>query len=189
MLSEVDTAKSEKVEKQVLELWDRIYQTWMTSETTNGPKVTPTAVTTTWEAFIEDIQTSPEIFNLNGIIEFVKQNLGMLMSLMDSIWGIVKGNISLVIGSFSAFISVLLGGGTAVLNFILNMVRILFIRNVCRFLVPFFQPTVISNINKFKWIKISDRLHFLFHKSGISYHARIGILCANNKINCIADAI
>lgn len=44
------------------------------------------------------------------------------MSLLDSIWVILKGNISLVLGSVSAFISVLLGGGTAVLNFILNMV-------------------------------------------------------------------
>lgn len=59
MMSEVDPIKSEKLEKQVLELFDRLYQAWMTSETTNGPKVTTNAVTSSWEAFIEDIQKSP----------------------------------------------------------------------------------------------------------------------------------
>ena len=44
------------------------------------------------------------------------------MSLLESVWVIVKGNIGLLLGSFSAFMSVLLGGGTAVLNFLLNTV-------------------------------------------------------------------
>lgn len=62
------------------------------------------------------------MFNIQGITEFVKQNIGTFMSLLESVWSILKGNISLVLGSFSAFVSVLLGGGTAVLNFILNVV-------------------------------------------------------------------
>lgn len=64
-----------------------------------------------------------EMFNVNGLVEFLKQNVGTLMSLLESIWSIVKGNIGLVLGSFSTFVSVLLGGGTAVLNFILNTVN------------------------------------------------------------------
>lgn len=59
---------------------------------------------------------------MNGIIDFGKQNVGMLMSLLESVWGIIIGNISLLIGSFSTCLSIVLGGGTAVLNFILNMV-------------------------------------------------------------------
>ncbi|RZC33168.1 transmembrane protein 245 [Asbolus verrucosus] len=120
MMTDVDSAKSEKLEKQVLELWDRVYQSWMSSDDGNGPKVTQDAVRISWENFMSDIQRSPEMFNLNGLIEFAKQNVGTLLSLLESVWSIVKGNIGLVLGSFSAFLSVILGGGTAVLNFILN---------------------------------------------------------------------
>lgn len=52
------------------------------------------------------------------------------MSLLESVWSIVKGNISLVLGSVSAFLSVLLDGGTAVLNFILNVVSV---KHICIF--------------------------------------------------------
>lgn len=65
-----------------------------------------------------------EMFNLGAIVDFGKQNIGTLMSLLESIWSIVKGNISLILGSFSTFLSVILGGGTAVLNFILNVVSV-----------------------------------------------------------------
>lgn len=65
------------------------------------------------------------MFNLSAIIEFLKQNVGTMTSLLESVWSILKGNISLVLGSFSAFVSIILGGGTAVLNFILNVVNIL----------------------------------------------------------------
>ncbi|KAB0804545.1 hypothetical protein PPYR_01515 [Photinus pyralis] len=122
MVNDVDDAKSAKLEKQVLELWDRLYQTWMSSDNVHGPQVTSTAIQYSWNAFVDDIQKSPEMFNVQGISEFVKQNIGTFMSLLDSIWGILKGNISLVLGSFSAFMSVLLGGGTAVLNFFLNVI-------------------------------------------------------------------
>lgn len=63
------------------------------------------------------------MFNIKGLTEFVKQNIGTFMSVLESVWSILKGNFSIVIGSFSALISIVLGGGTAVLNFILNMVN------------------------------------------------------------------
>nr|CAI5868777.1 unnamed protein product [Callosobruchus analis] len=122
MMSDVDTAKSEKLEQQILELWDRVYQNWMSPNNSNGPQVTEEAVRTSWEAFITDIQKSSEMLNVNALIDFGKQNIGTLMSLLESIWGILKGNISLILSSFSTFLSVILGGGTAVMNFILNSV-------------------------------------------------------------------
>ncbi|KAJ8945745.1 hypothetical protein NQ318_012067 [Aromia moschata] len=122
MMSGVDPAKSDKLESQVLELWDRIYQSWMSSNDSNGPKVTDDAVRNSWQNFVSDIQKSPEILNLNALVEFAKQNIGTLLSVLESVWGIVKGNISLILGSFSTFLSAILGGGTAVLNFILNVV-------------------------------------------------------------------
>ncbi|VEN49353.1 unnamed protein product [Callosobruchus maculatus] len=122
MMSDVDTAKSEKLEQQILELWDRVYQNWMSPNNSNGPQVTEEAVRSSWEAFITDIQKSSEMLNVNALVDFGKQNIGTLMSLLESIWGILKGNISLILSSFSTFLSVILGGGTAVMNFILNSV-------------------------------------------------------------------
>lgn len=63
MTSDVDSAKSEKLERQILELWDRVYQNWMSSNDTNGPKVSEDAVRTSWEEFITDIQKSPGMYS------------------------------------------------------------------------------------------------------------------------------
>ncbi|XP_060526969.1 transmembrane protein 245 [Cylas formicarius] len=122
VMSDVDSTKSAKIEQQVLELWDRAYQSWMSSDDINGPKVTDDAVASSWEAFVRDVQKSPEIFNINGLFDFAKQNVGTLLALLESVWGIVVNNISLIVSSFSTCLSILLGGGTAVLNFILNMI-------------------------------------------------------------------
>ncbi|KAL3286205.1 hypothetical protein HHI36_000716 [Cryptolaemus montrouzieri] len=122
VMTDVDSAKSEKIEKQILELWDRMYQSWMTSNSANGPTVTQEAVLSSWEAFVSDVKKSPEMFNIKGLMEFGKQNIGTLMSLLESVWSIITGNVSLVLGSVGAFVSVILGGGTAVMNFILNVV-------------------------------------------------------------------
>lgn len=62
------------------------------------------------------------MLNTNGIIDFAKQNVGTLMSLLESIWSLLKGNLTLVFGSLSAVSSILLGGGSAVLNFLLSLV-------------------------------------------------------------------
>lgn len=58
-MNDEDSAKSVKLEKQVLELWDRLYQAWMSSEDGHGPKVTQAAVETSWNAFLDDIKKSP----------------------------------------------------------------------------------------------------------------------------------
>lgn len=62
VMTDVESAKSAKLEKQVLELWDRLYQTWMAADDAHGPKVTPNAVQNSWDAFIDDIQKSPGNF-------------------------------------------------------------------------------------------------------------------------------
>jgi hypothetical protein len=64
----------------------------------------------------------PEFLNVNAILAFGKENVETLVSVLDSVWSIFKGNLSLAFYSFTALVGILFGGGTAVLNFILNMV-------------------------------------------------------------------
>ena len=45
-----------------------------------------------------------------------------LLQVVDSLWAVLKGNISLVLNVLTATLSLLFGGGTALLNFFLSMV-------------------------------------------------------------------
>ena len=56
-------------------------------------------------------------------MNFGRENVGMIMSIAQSVWTIVKGNFSLVLHSATAMISILMVGGNAILNFLVNSVR------------------------------------------------------------------
>lgn len=59
---------------------------------------------------------------MNIVTQFLKDNVETLLSLLDSVWALLKGNFSLVFHFFFAVFSILLGGGSAVLNFLLNAI-------------------------------------------------------------------
>ena len=57
------------------------------------------------------------------LANFGRENVGMILSIGQSVWTVVKGNFSLVLHSMTAIVSVLMGGGTAILNFFVNGVN------------------------------------------------------------------
>lgn len=63
-----------------------------------------------------------ELFNVGALVTFARENVETLLSVLDSIWLILKGNISLAFESFTALVAILFGGGTAVINFFVNLV-------------------------------------------------------------------
>lgn len=63
-MNDADSFQSEKLERQILELWDRLYQSWMSAHNGSGPKVTEDAVKTSWEEFVSDLQKSPGKFRV-----------------------------------------------------------------------------------------------------------------------------
>ncbi|XP_033299653.1 transmembrane protein 245 [Bombus bifarius] len=126
LVKDLDTAKAEQLEKKVLELWDRLYQAWMMSNESPdliGPTVDVTAAYSVWESFKESFGKTPlQLFNMTNIQNFVKENIGICMSVLDSIWSIVKGNMSVILTIFTELFYIILMSGSAVLNFTLSMV-------------------------------------------------------------------
>ncbi|KAK6635525.1 hypothetical protein RUM44_000777 [Polyplax serrata] len=117
----MDKAKAIEFEKHIIELWDRIYQAWLVgsveSKSTIGPKVTTSAVFSSWDNFLGSLHKMPDMFNITVMTDFAKENVGTLVSLLESVWNLVKGNLSLIFQFFLTTLSLLLGGGTVVLNF------------------------------------------------------------------------
>lgn len=64
----------------------------------------------------------PDLFNMTSIQNFAKENIGILMSVLDSIWSIVKGNMSVILTIFTELFYVVLMSGSAVFNFVLSTV-------------------------------------------------------------------
>ncbi|KAG7202551.1 hypothetical protein KM043_009747 [Ampulex compressa] len=126
LVKDLEPAKAEQIEKKVLELWDRLYQAWMMSnENPNliGPTVDVMAAYSVWESFKDSIGKTPlQLFNMTNIQNFVKENIGIFMSVLDSIWSIVKGNMSVILTIFTELFYIILMSGSAVLNFVLSMV-------------------------------------------------------------------
>ncbi|XP_015586953.1 transmembrane protein 245 isoform X2 [Cephus cinctus] len=126
LVKDLEPTKAEQMEKKVLELWDRLYQAWMMSNDSPdmvGPTVDADAAYSVWESFKENFDKTPvQLFNMTSIQNFAKENVGILMSLLDSVWSIVKGNISVILSIITELLYVVLMSGSAVLNFSLSMV-------------------------------------------------------------------
>ncbi|CAC5369447.1 Transmembrane protein 245 [Mytilus coruscus] len=119
------TSNNTQLENQVLDVWDRLYENWLarnassnTQQITTGFQVIPADfmnLQSLWE-----LVTSGDRFNLGQVIPFVKENIGTFMSVLESIWLVLKGNMNLVFNLITATLSLVFGGGTAILNFVLS---------------------------------------------------------------------
>ena len=52
----------------------------------------------------------------------MQDNLDTVLSVLDSSWTILRGNVTMLLSVVTQLVSVLLGGGFAVLNSLLNLV-------------------------------------------------------------------
>lgn len=70
---------------------------------------------------------SKELFSAaqQGVISLIKSNIGTLLEVTDSIWLIVKQNLNVLVTIVGSLFSLLLGGGNAVITFLINSVSFL----------------------------------------------------------------
>ncbi|KAM7313331.1 transmembrane protein 245 isoform X1 [Ixodes scapularis] len=115
VLDDADEAHAAEVERQMLELWDRAYHLWVARNASVDPALPHGP---SWDTFGDALRN----LDFSLLTSFVRDNIGTFMSVFESIWNVLKGNISVVLSVLTTTLSVLFGGGTAVLNFVLNFV-------------------------------------------------------------------
>ncbi|XP_041371505.1 transmembrane protein 245-like [Gigantopelta aegis] len=126
-LVNTETSNNTELELQVIEVWDRLYETWFTKNTTAVSRTTEhsfpdiTNMTLMWE-FVTQGQM---LLNLSAIKGFVQDNIGTFMSVLESLWAVIKGNMNLITSLLTATISMVFGGGTAILNFVISAILFL----------------------------------------------------------------
>ncbi|GIY36834.1 hypothetical protein CDAR_416361 [Caerostris darwini] len=116
IIDDKNDERAAELEKQILEIFDKVYELWHSrNENSSSPNLEHLA---SFDSLINGLKT----LNVDLIVNFVKENIGTFLSVLESVWIILKGNITLAFSAITAIISLLFGGGTAVLNFVLNFI-------------------------------------------------------------------
>nr|KAG5688860.1 hypothetical protein BaRGS_005235 [Batillaria attramentaria] len=107
------------VELQVLEVWDQVYDKLFSKNiTTKAPSPAMPQVGDAWALW--DMVSKGQLLNISGLVAFAQDNVGTLMSVLESVWTIIRGNMNVLLTILTSTLSIVFGGGTAILNFVVS---------------------------------------------------------------------
>ena len=123
----------DEFEQKLLELWDRIYQYWLSHQKesennsqikqeslpTYGPDISQAAIASSMEEIIHRVLA---ILDLSAFSQFTMKNMGTLISVLEQGWTLLKGNVGFALTILSEVLRILFHGGSGMINFVLSVV-------------------------------------------------------------------